>query len=181
MFLGASEAKCWQDPHDRKTRKKLRHPKKLHVWGGIGHYFKTKLYFFQRNLDAEFLNEIIAKRLPPYFSPDCPESLRAGWRFIQDNDPKHKSDTTTELLDEIAPDRIRDHPSNSPDFSPMEDAWSYLDQEVKKKNINSIPQLKRYLAKLWKDLSWDYIRKSVASMPHRLQQCIDRKGQRTDY
>lgn len=179
--VGAQQEKCWQDPHDRQTRRKLRHPQKLHVWGGIGHYFKTKLHFFRENLDAELLNKILQKQLPPHFSPDCPARKQAGWLFIQDNDPKHKSEITTELLDSIAPDRIRDHPSNSPDFNCMEDAWSYLDSEVKKKNIKSIEELKKALLKSWKDLPWEHIRKSVASMPHRLQQCVKRKGQRTDY
>jgi len=131
--LGAAEARAWQDPKDRKTRPKLVHPTKLHVWGGIGHYFKTKLYFFQQNLDGKLYREILKNRIPPYFSPDCPSEIRGDWVFLQDNDPKHKAKLTLEYLDEIAWDRIQDHPANSADLNIMEDAWSYLDQEVKKK------------------------------------------------
>ena len=37
----------------------------------------------------------------------------------------------------------------SPDLNIMQDAWSYLDREVKKKRIKSIEQLKRELTKAW--------------------------------
>jgi len=63
----------------------------------------------------------------------------------------------------------------------MEDAWSYLDRMVKECNIKTIPELKRKLKQLWIDLPWNEIRKSVDSMPARLQQCLARKGGRTDY
>ena len=63
----------------------------------------------------------------------------------------------------------------------MEDAWSYLDREVKKQRIKSIEQLKGELPKAWNNLPWPLNRNSVASMEARLQQCIDRRGQRTDY
>lgn len=101
--------------------------------------------------------------------------------FLQDNDPKHKAGKTTELLDQIAPDRILDHPPYSPDLNVMEDAWAYLDREIKKKRIGSIPQLKRQLNKAWSNLPWELIRRSVSSMGRRLQECIDRRGERTDY
>ena len=68
---------------------------------------------------------------------------------MQDNDPKHTAKITTDLLDGIAPDRIGDHPPNSPDLNPMEDVWSYLDGTVKKKRVRSLDGLQRALTKAW--------------------------------
>ena len=181
FVIGASEDKAWQDPKNRKTRPKLIHPPKIQVWGGIGHYFKTKLYFFEENLTAKLYKQILNKRLPPYYSSDCPSHKRGSWILLQDNDPKHKSQLVTDLLEEITPDRIPDHPAYSPDFNVMEDAWASLDREIKKQRITTIPQLKRALTKAWNNLDWDIMLKSVASMGRRLQQCIDRRGERTDY
>ena len=86
-----------------------------------------------------------------------------------------------QLLRQLFNNRLFEHPSNSPDFNVMEDAWSYLDRMVKKCNIRTIQGLKKRLTQLWNELPWDYIRQSVDSMPARLQQCLDRQGARTEY
>ena len=181
FWLGSGEQKGWQDPRNRRTRKKRRFPPKLHAWGGVGHYFKTRLYFFTQHLDAELHCQILNARLPPEYAVDCPPHNRGNWIIQQDNDPKHTARKTTKLLNEIAPDRLQDHPPNSPDFNIMEDVWSHLDREMKKKKIKSISHLRQALTKAWEDMSWSFVRKSVASIPDRLQICIANGGERTTY
>ena len=117
----------------------------LHVWGGIGHYFKTELYFFEENLTSSLYQKIISQRLPPSTtSPDCPKRVK-NYYFVQDNDPKHKTKASMKLLEEITQGRMYKHPPNSPDLNVMEDAWSYLDRCVKESRVKTISGLKQKL------------------------------------
>ena len=181
FWLGSSTTHAWQQLDKRIVEEKVKYPPKLHVWGGIGHYFKTELYFFEENLTSSLYQKIISQRLPPSTtSPDCPKRVK-NYYFVQDNDPKHKTKASMKLLEEITQGRMYKHPPNSPDLNVMEDAWSYLDRCVKESRVKTISGLKQKLKKLWAEYPWSEIRASVDSMPRRLQQVLEREGGRTDY
>ena len=184
FFVGSFETHCWQEIGKRVTRSFTRHPPKLHVWAAAGYYMKSKLFFFTENLTSDLYQRILRQRLPEdhlIYAPDCPPSLPAKWVFMQDNDPKHKSNDTMNFLQERVGDRILHHPSQSPDLNIVEDLWSYLDRKVKASHVKSIDALKRKLKKEWDLLSWDEIRKTVDSMPARLAECVQLQGARTHY
>ena len=68
---------------------------------------------------------------------------------MQDGAKAHTAKESIELLDKVAPDRIKNHPPKSPDFNPVEDMWSHLDREIRKvKGIKNIEQLKTQLRKI---------------------------------
>jgi transposase len=179
--LGGGEHKAYQHPDRRIKRKVKPHPKKLHVWGGIGYYYKTKLHIFEGTLDAKRYQEIVRKNLPPEVSSDCPEGKEDDWIFVQDNDPKHKAKLTLKKLKELAPYYMTDFPAMSPEFNVIEDIWSQIDQKLKRYNINTIDKLKRHLKKAWDEVDFETVRKSVDSIPTRLKKCIEAKGDRFGY
>jgi transposase len=182
FWLGCPSDPCWQQLDSRIVEEIQRYTPKLHVWGAIGYYFKTKLYFFVGNMNAKLYQKIVSERLPPTdFAPDCPEEVKGNWHFLQDNDPKHKAKGSMKLLRELTGLRLIKHPPNSPDLNPMEDVWSYLDRHVRASRVTTINGLKRKLSKLWNDLPWTEFHPSIISMPARLGQCITRRGGRTDY
>jgi transposase len=182
FWLGNPSDPCWQQLDDRVIAEVSRWTPKLHVWGALGYYFKSDLYFFEENMNAKLYQSIVSVRLPPnHFAPDCPEQLKKNWYFLQDNDPKHKAKGSMKLLKELTGCRMYKHPANSPDFNVMEDVWSYLDRHVRASKLTTIGGLKRKLTKLWNELSWTEFRPSVDSMPTRLRQCLTRRGGRTDY
>jgi hypothetical protein len=104
------------------------------------------------------------------------------WVFMQDGARPHTAADSLELLDRIAPDRIKNHPAKSPDLNCIEDLWSYMDREIRKKrNIQDINQLQKKLKKIWKTIPLELVRASVDSMPRRLDACIKLRGERTSY
>lgn len=186
MFqLPAGRHKRWQDPKNRmKKPKRPRHAPKLMVWAGIGYYWKSPLVFCkQKNkLNSKGYLEILKDNIPPKtrFS-DCPKGKEDDWAFLQDNATIHKTAEVMDYLEQEAPFYVRDHPPLSPDFNIIEDVWSMMNNELNKYNITNIPTLKKYLKKIWKEISLDKVRNCVDSMPRRIEQCISRKGKRTSY
>jgi len=179
--VGSTVHKKWQDPKNREIVEVKRHPAKVHAWAGIGYHFKTDLYIFEKNLDADLYCKILKSRLPPTHYYDLHPHARGKWIFVQDNDPKHKSRKATDLLNKLAPDRIQNHPPNSPDLNPIEDTWSILDGKLKQMTITNVHSLKKCLKKAWNDLNVDEMRNSIDSMPARLKECLEQKGKRTHY
>ena len=114
--LGRGRHMKWQDPQNRDEDITARRSPRIHVWGGMGYYWKTDLYMFEENLNGELYREILRQRIPPNLSLDCPAKKRGNWIFLQDNDPKHTAKKTQQFLDEIAPDRIRDFPPTQSGF-----------------------------------------------------------------
>lgn len=184
FWLGSGQSHCWQRRDERITRQVKRHPKKLHVWAGIGYYGKFKLYLFEENLKAPLYQKILRARLPESeitYAPHSTRLMRKKWIFLQDNDPKHKAAKSMQLLEELIGDRYLHHPASSPDLNPMENIWSYLNRKVQAAEVTTIQCLRNVLRKEWKSMPWEEIRVAVDSMPSRLQQCIERGGGRTDY
>jgi transposase len=179
--VGGSKHKSWQDPHNRKIDEIKRHPEKIHVWAGIGLHFKTHLYFFEENMNADVYCKILRSQLPPKHAFGLRSHDLGKWIFVQDNDPKHKSRKGKALLDSLAPDALKDWPSNSPDFNPIEDVWSTLDSELQKTGPKTLPALKAALRKAWKNLDATKVKSSIESIPRRLAECIKLKGERTHY
>jgi len=117
FWLGSSPDKAWQTLDKRIEDETEKWTPKLHVWGGIGYYFKSELYFFEQNMDGKLYQQILRKRLPPTPFIDCPRRLKKKWVFLQDNDPKHKSKKSMELVQELTENRFIKHPPYSPDFN----------------------------------------------------------------
>ena len=110
FWLHTTVTHSWQKDGERKTIKTSRWTKKLHVWGGVGYYHKTKLVCFEENLTAALYQDILEKNLPPSCAPDCPQRFKTNWYFVQDNDPKHTASGSLEVLQDLTRGRVYNHP-----------------------------------------------------------------------
>ena len=86
---------------------------------------KSKLYFFEENMKEKLDQQILRGFLQQHLLIALVTKTKQ-WHFVQDNDPKHKSKKSMELVSDLTENRYYKHPPYSPDFNEMEDVWSYL-------------------------------------------------------
>ena len=121
---------------------------------------KTKLHFFQENMNSDLYVKILKKSLKETqitYASRTPKKLIETWYFLQDNSAVHKSKKSMKSVEKIVGDRLISHPPLSSDLN-IEDIWSYLDRKVKEAKVTNISHLKRILNKEWKNLPWSYVR-----------------------
>ena len=72
----------------RKLKPRPKHPVKVHIWGGISKQGATSIVLFSGTMTSIRYCTILEKALKPFITRAFPDN---GYRFQQDNDPKHVS------------------------------------------------------------------------------------------
>jgi len=104
--------------------------------------------------------------------------------FVQDGAPAHAAKATQAWCKKIRPNFIEKTcwPPNSPDFNPVENLWSTMDEVVyKKPTPKSMKDLKRWLKQAWKKISLSTLHDLPHSMPQWLHNVITNKGGHARY
>lgn len=104
--------------------------------------------------------------------------------YVQDNCSFHNSKLTTEWFknhQEI--NLLRNWPPNSPDLNPIENFWAEMTRNWRSVYPRNIHTLQQYVVANWEKMRGDtqYFQNIYASMPHRIQEVIDRNGGATSY
>lgn len=95
--IWTDETSVWLEQHSkrsyrrkgvaRKRKPKPKYPLKLHVWAGISRKGCTDVCIFKGVMDAALYIRILENTLLPFIGEQYPDQHR----FMQDNDPKHRS------------------------------------------------------------------------------------------
>ncbi|KAF1812305.1 hypothetical protein P152DRAFT_397592 [Eremomyces bilateralis CBS 781.70] len=96
----------------------------------------------------------------------------------EDNDPSHgtQSNNVASSLKHINWIDCLQHPSQSPDLSPMKALWGILKQRVRKRVWQTMEELKQILIDGWDKITMEEVRKRIAEMPYRCHLVVDNKG-----
>ena len=91
----------WRNNLDDSTNHPYRsrsqkHPLSVHVWAGISKNGTTDIAIFTGVMDSSGYQTIMKEYLLPFISRAYPH----GHRLVMDNDPKHRSKSTSEWMKE---------------------------------------------------------------------------------
>ena len=129
------------------TATRVKHPLKVHVWGGISRRGPTRILIFNNIMDAEFYTtEVLQHTLLPSIHELYPAPLTH--RFWQDNDPKHTSRRAKVFMEENNINWFKT-PAESPDLNPIENVWATLKHYVAKDMPRTQQDLVDSIVKFW--------------------------------
>ncbi len=103
--------------------------------------------------------------------------------FLQDGAPCHRSKIVTAWFTERPHIQLIKWPGNSPDLNPIENVWAWMKLQLRNCNAKNLGELKQEITKLWVTKMEDLVclKSLVESMPHRLQEVIERGGSSCHY
>jgi transposase len=148
--------------------------KSIMVWGGISKNGQTKLVKVVGRMDGPKYCTLLEEGLLPSYDD--------GDTFEQDRASSHTSQKCKDCCRENNIQTMY-NPTKSPDLSPIENAWSWMAHTVyrDRDSYENLDELEKAIFRAWEEMPQDFIDRLIDSMPHRLLQVIERKGDYTDY
>ena len=148
------------------------------IWGAISASGPCGLHFVPEGetINGERYLKIIQEKIPSFMEN------RNTNIFQQDGAPPHRAKIVTSWLNAANIQTLQNWPGNSPDLNPIENCWVQVKKKVQEKLPGSIVDLRSAITEVWtREITANYCRKLVESMPRRIQACMRNKGKSTKY
>ena len=102
--------------------------------------------------------------------------------YVDDNARPHRARIVQDYMADETIERM-EWPAKSPDLNPIENVWGTMKQRLSRRLLpeHSMDDLRNMLLEEWDNISTRMIRMCIASMPRRIQACIDANGGYTRY
>lgn len=192
--------KRWTLPGKRRVVMTVKHSQKVHAYAGISKFGATELIFVsgttgrvspytnpktgrpQAGVCGAEYGEIIAPKLisdgQEVFKGTAYEDC---WVYQQDGAPPHRTKANQETIQELVPGGLlADWPPNSPDLSPIENVWSWMEQELRRRPVcGTAAELEVVLTDIWEDMRENHshmLENLFASFPDRLRKVLELDG-----
>ena len=108
------------------------------------------------------------------------------WVFQQDGDPTHSAITKALKTYHKGGGGARvtvlqNWPGNSPDLSPIENVWAWVDRQVAKKGCKTFDEFRQEVDRMFESVPRDMLKNLYDSVPRRLQLVLENDGAGTGY
>lgn len=148
--------------------------------------YKNKKGQASRNITSQEYEDVCLKTLLPEGERLFSSAGVTSWILQQDNDPTHKAASKRALSTWNTRGRpkvliLKDWPPNSPDLSPIENAWAFVQAEVDAAGCQTLDEFKQTLHDTWMNLGKTRLNKLMRSVPGRLGHCVAAAGSKIDY
>ena len=155
----------------------------IYIWAMVGYNFKSELVIYDIGKEGDHLNMkwYYDELFVPIVCREFEKASLANEPFIleEDNDTAHGTMYNTKMNDI---ERLRGsmdayyNPPNAPDLSIIENCWRILKQRLKRRRFDTLEEFIRIAKVEWERIPQGLINKLVDSMPERIQQVWERKG-----
>ena len=148
---------------------------KVNIWAAVSIKGATSLYIYHQNLNGTLYSQILQER-----RQQMDKLMPRGYYYFHDKSKIHIS----KAVNDWAKDNqflLNLIPVKSSDLNPVENLWAWLKRSVAKDSPRNEAALIRSLNKNWKKVDKDFILPFMTSIRDRCNQCIERKGDYTDY
>ena len=173
MHFRRSLGKCFDKKYVVAT---MKHPPSQMIWGDMLYRDAVGLYFIPPNtaVNGPMYMELVREKLKLHLH------VHGYTIFMQDDIPCHQSKVATEFLKKHKISLL-EWPGNSPDLNQIDNMWTILKDKVAYKQPSIAKKLRQVIKEVWiTEITQDYYKYLVSSMPRRIQAVIDSKGGHTN-
>jgi hypothetical protein len=139
-----------------------------------------------KNITSAEYYDVVRQTLLPEGQRLMGRNGHRSWKLQQDNDPTHKKPSAKAVSEWNAGTQgkvhlLDDWPPNSPDLSPIENAWSCIQARLDSAGCQNLDEFKATLVQEWENIDKKIIRNLMTSLPTRMKKCVDREGRKINY
>ena len=193
---------CLRSKKAEDAEFKASHPSVLNVYAGITAYgttrmhpvtgttglktdFKTVAGKSSRNITSDEYRHVGKDTLLAEGKRIFGQKGITEWTLQQDGDPTHKS--IKPIIQEFntcsgnTVTLLKDWPPHSPDLSPIENVWGWVDAQVAKKGCKTFEEWKQEILKTFNNIPIEMCENLIDSIPKRLERVLQTNGGHAGY